>query len=60
MFFFARRREHAAFAPLLELARAKAPAEQRDWFADLRTEAPTVVARLEYLLAREQRLQSAR
>lgn len=43
-------REREALAPLLDLAHAQSDAERRAWLEDLRTDAPTVVARLELLL----------
>ena len=45
--------EHDALAPLLKLAREKHGADRREWLDDLRRDAPTVVARLEQLLAGE-------
>jgi hypothetical protein len=51
------RRFHApdrdALAPLLELARHKHGADRTLWFDELRRDAPTVVARLEAVLAAE-------
>ena len=48
-------RERDALAPLLAIARSKSGAEREEWLADLRTDAPTVVRRLERLLAEHER-----
>lgn len=53
MFRFFGLSERDALAPLLELAREKHGYDRQEWLSDLRRDAPTVVARLEQLLARE-------
>lgn len=53
MFRFFGLSERDALAPLLELAREKHGYDRQEWLSDLRREAPTVVARLERLLANE-------
>lgn len=51
MFRSNRSRERAALAPLVALARAQRSHERRAWLDDLRTDAPTVAARIETMLA---------
>jgi hypothetical protein len=53
MFRSFRDRELAVLAPLLDLARQKSGAERAEWIADLRTDAPVLMARVEALLADE-------
>ncbi len=53
MFRFFGLSERDALAPLLELAREKHGYDRQEWLSDLRRDAPTVVARLELLLANE-------
>ncbi|MBK6487448.1 MAG: hypothetical protein IPF98_11365 [Gemmatimonadetes bacterium] len=55
MFGSIRSREHDALAPLISLARGQGAAQRQAWLDDLRTEAPTVVARVEQALAEADR-----
>lgn len=53
MFRNFRTHERDALAPLLELARHKFGADRTMWLNELRSDAPTVAARIEALLAEE-------
>jgi hypothetical protein len=52
---FFQKDDRDALSPLLEIARTKSAVELDAWLADLRSDAPCVVARIEVLLAEEQR-----